>query len=127
VRYHELDRLPCPLRRRVGARLLRAQDVVGDVAVPAKVKRTVGRAVFLYITAQVGSSLFCRGWHDLIETKDCAAPGFLCVLEPQFGTSRIGMLGTGFADLDSFKFPKVEAASARWQMFLGGPGATIRT
>ena len=51
--------------------------------------------------------------------------GCLCVLEPQSGTSRIEMLGTGLADLEQLQFQKSDVASARWQMFLGGPGATI--
>jgi hypothetical protein len=38
-----------------------ARDVVDCVAVPARVRRTVGRAVFLYIGHDVGNSLFCRG------------------------------------------------------------------
>ena len=44
--------------RRLGARLSRAQNVVGYVAVP--VQRTVRRAVFLYIAAFFEDALFCR-------------------------------------------------------------------
>jgi hypothetical protein len=49
-----------PPIRRVGARLSRAQDVVGYVAVPATVRQTVGRGAFLYIAANVENLLFCR-------------------------------------------------------------------
>ena len=50
-----------PTEQRVGARLSRAQDVVGYVAVPGYSPPDSQPGCILYIAAYVENSLFCRG------------------------------------------------------------------
>jgi hypothetical protein len=77
----------------VGARLSRAQDVVGYVAVPGYSPATVGRAVFLYIAAYVENSLFCRDEVAVLRGGSRQVDGYVVVRDPFIAPLRARRVG----------------------------------
>lgn len=86
--------MPKRADRRVGGRLSRAQGVVvgyvpvvnGQITVPAKVQRTVGRAVLSYIAVCVENSLFCRD-------ERCYRQGLFSIAAPQAARQAVAAQG----------------------------------